>query len=596
MSVFSIDWVPRGRAGRAALAAAKPVLERTFGLTELNRMYATRPAGMGAPEFAEWTLALLGIDIRVAAADVARIPASGPVVVVANHPFGAVEGVAMVHALRRVRPDVRILANFLLQRIPEMRESFLPVDPFGGPERRPSNARGLRRALGWLRSGGLIVIFPAGEVASLDPRAGRVADPPWSPTVAGLVRASGATVVPIFIPGRNGSIFQAAGLLHPLLRTALLPRALLARRGRPIEMRVGTPVPASRLAELGGDEAAIAYLRDRTEILSGRTVPVQPRRTPEGAEPIVPAVPADVLAAEITALPPDARLVEADGLDVFVARADAIPSVLREIGRLREATFREVGEGTGRSIDLDDFDRTYLHLFVWNRERREIVGAYRLGLTDELLAAGGIDALYTATLFRFDPKLFAAMGPAIEMGRSWVRTEYQRSYVGLMLLWKGIGEYVARSPRHATLFGPVSISAEYRSLSQQLIVAFLERNRKLTDWARWVRPTNPFRPGRRTRAPRDPASLADLEEVSTFISEIEADQKGVPVLLKQYLKLEGRLLSYNVDPAFSGVLDVLIVVDLRRTRDQILQRYLGKSGLANFRAYHAAERRTTRAS
>jgi putative hemolysin len=188
------------------------------------------------------------------------------------------------------------------------------------------------------------------------------------------------------------------------------------------------------------------------------------------------------------------------------------------------------------------------------------------------------------------------MGPAIEMGRSWVRAEYQKSYAGLMLLWKGIGEFVARNPRHPTLFGPVSISAEYRSVSQQLIVAFLERNRKLADWSAWVVPTNPFRPGRRARTPRDPGTLRDLEDVSTFISEIEADQKGVPVLLKQYLKLDGRLLSYNVDPEFSGVLDVLIVVDLRRTRDRILVRYLGRDGLAAFRNYHAAARSTTRAS
>ena len=586
MSVFTIDWAPRGRVTRAAFAFAKPILERVSGLTGLGRVYEARPEGLDGPGLAGWTLDHLGIEVRMSRADEERIPAEGPVVVVANHPFGGVEGLALLHTLTQVRPDVRVLANFLLQRIPELKWSFLPVDPF----RARSNAKGLRESLAWLRAGGLLVVFPAGEVASLDLRARRVADPAWSATVAGLVRRSEATVVPLFIPGRNGATFQAAGLVHPLLRTALLPRALLARSGKPIELRVGTPIPASRLADLG-DDNAIGYLRDRTEILSGRTAPVQPRRTPDHAEPIVPPVPAALLAEEVASLPADARLVEADGLDVYVARAASIPNVLREIGRLRETTFRDVGEGTGRSIDLDEFDRTYLHLFVWNREAKEVVGAYRLGLTDELLAAGGVDALYTATLFRYDAKLFEAMGPAIEMGRSWVRTEYQRSYAGLMLLWKGIGEFVARSPRHATLFGPVSISAEYRSLSQQLIVAFLERNRKLTDWARWVRPTNPFRPGRgRT------ASVSNLEDVSTFISEIEADQKGIPILLKQYLKLDGRLLSYNVDPDFSGVLDVLIVVDLRRTREQILLRYLGKEGLAAFRAHHAGDRRTTQAS
>jgi putative hemolysin len=598
--LFSIAWTPRGPAARIAFAAAKPLLERAFGLTELARVYRARPPASAGADFAAWTLDFLGIEVRVSDADLARIPAKGPVVVVANHPFGGVEGVALLHALRRMRPDAKILANFLLGRIAELRDHSFFVDPFVRPGHGSGNVAGLRLALAWLRGGGLLIVFPAGEVASLDRRSGRVADPPWSPTVAGLIRRSGATAVPVFIPGRNGALFQAAGLVHPMLRTALLPRALLARTGRPIDLRVGTPVPAARLSELEDDALAIAYLRDRTEILEGRAeagpAPVQPRRTPDGAEPIVPAVPSELLAEEIGALPAEARLVVADELEVYVSRAPAIPLVLREIGRLRETTFREVGEGTGRAIDLDAFDHTYLHLFVWNRAAREIVGAYRLGLTDELLAAGGVDALYTASLFRFDPKLFAAMGPAIEMGRSFIRVEYQKSYAGLMLLWRGIGEFVARDLRHATLFGPVSISSEYRSLSQSLIVAFLERNRKLADWARFVRPTNPFRPRRAGGAPRDPGSLRDLEDVSSFISEIEADQKGVPVLLKQYLKLDGRLLSYNVDPDFSGVLDVLIVVDLRRTRDRILKRYLGAEGLAAFRAHHADRKATTQAS
>jgi putative hemolysin len=235
-------------------------------------------------------------------------------------------------------------------------------------------------------------------------------------------------------------------------------------------------------------------------------------------------------------------------------------------------------------------------LFLWNGAEREIVGAYRLGPTDEIIAATGIAGLYTASLFKYDPRLFRAIGPALEMGRSFIRTEHQKTYTGLMLLWKGIGEFVGRHPRYATLFGPVSISAEYRSLSQRLIVAFLERNRKLTGLAEWVRPTNPFREARRPGASLSPAHLTDLQEVSSFISEIESDQKGVPILLKQYLRLDGRLLSYNVDPDFANVLDVLIVVDLRQTAQKALQRYMGRENLERFRAFHSAARNATHAS
>jgi len=594
--IFALDW-PKAAPVRRAI-------EHAFGLAELDRIHGSLPHGVSGEAFLSSLLDRLGVTLSAGPADLSRIPTSGPVVVVANHPFGGIEGVALARALKLVRPDVKLFANFLLGRIPGLRELFLFVDPFArkGSSRAHANAKALRSAMSWLSDGGLLGVFPAGEVASFDFRTFRVADPPWNPTIAGLARRTRAAVVPAYFPGRNRVIFQAAGLVHPKLRTALLPREFLARHGKSIELRIGTPVPAARLDEFADDARAIAYLRDRTEILAERVPPavspsavaVQPRRTPVVPAAIVPAVPAAELAAEVSALPDEARLIVSDELQVYVARAGAIPKVLREIGRLREITFREVGEGTGREIDLDAFDATYLHLFIWNRAGREVVGAYRLGPTDEIIPAAGVRGMYTASLFTYDPRLFAAMGPALEMGRSWIRAEHQKSFTGLMLLWKGIGEFVGRHPRYATLFGPVSISAEYRSLSQRMIVAFLERNRKMTDWSDWVRPTNPFREPRWPGAPRGPAQLTDLEDVSTFISEIETDQKGVPILLKQYLRLDGRLLSYNVDPDFANVLDVLIVVDLRRTSEKALQRYMGRENLGRFRAFHADSLPTTR--
>jgi putative hemolysin len=595
--IFSLDW-PRS-------APVRKALERVFGLQDLQRIHDAVPPGTSGGAFLTWLLDRLGVDVRVGEPDLARIPKSGPAVVVANHPFGGIEGVALASALTRVRPDVKLLANFLLGRIPELRDFFLFVDPFAsrGSSRAAANAKALRHALAWLEDGGLLAAFPAGEVASFDLKSLRVTDPDWSPTIAGLARRAGAATVPVYFPGRNRVFFQTAGMIHPSLRTALLPREFLARSGKSIELRVGRPVPAARLLEFADDAQAIAYLRDRTEILAGRGAPlgapkpaaIQPRRTPVEAAPVVAPVPAADLAADVKALPAEALLIESEDLGVYVARAAELPNVLREIGRLREVTFREVGEGTGREIDLDAFDASYLHLFIWSREEREIVGAYRLGPTDEILAASGVSGLYTASLFDYDPRLFEAMGPAFEMGRSWIRTEHQKSYTGLMLLWKGIGEFVGRHPRYATLFGPVSISADYRSLSQRMIVAFLERNRKMTGWSDWVRPTNPFREARWPGAPRGPANLTDLEEVSTFISEIESDQKGIPILLKQYLRLDGRLLSYNVDPDFANVLDVLIVVDLLRSPQKALQRYMGREKLERFRAFHAAARTTTNA-
>jgi putative hemolysin len=374
----------------------------------------------------------------------------------------------------------------------------------------------------------------------------------------------------------------------------MLGRELLRRRGAAIEVRIGSPIPYRRLAS-HTDHELVAYLRSRTCILSERRPlsepAVQPRATPGAARPIVPAPPVEALVEEVERLPADRMLVDAGDEAVYVATEPEIPNLLREIGRQREITFREAGEGTGREIDLDEFDSSYRHLFIWNRVKRELVGAYRIGLTDELLRSGSC-GLYTSTLFHFKPRLFKAMGPALEMGRSFIRPEYQKSYAGLVLLWKGIGQFVVRNPRYTTLFGPVSISSSYRSASQRLMVSFLEQNKYAHEWSRWVRARIPVSTERTVPGRLHPSQLVNLEDVSSFIAEIEADHKGVPILLKQYLRLGGQLLGFNVDPQFSNVLDVLVMVDLRRTAPKILTRYMGRDGVSRFQAFQRQESRS----
>jgi putative hemolysin len=293
-------------------------------------------------------------------------------------------------------------------------------------------------------------------------------------------------------------------------------------------------------------------------------------------EPVAPAIDSALLASELANLPTEQRLVEDEARVVYWARAPQIPWILREIGRLRELTFRAVGEGTGQSLDLDAFDASYVHLFSFDRRDGAIMGAYRLGLSDELAAPR---ALYTSTLFSMAPALFEAMGSAIEMGRSFVCARYQRSPSGLFLLWKGIGRFLAERPKYRILFGPVSISADYTRTSRELIVDFVNSHNHVHPLARYVRPHHPFARARRMSfdAGLSPfvGNLLDVEEVSSIIADVEPDQKGIPLLLRQYLKLGGKLLGFNVDPRFSGVLDGLILVDLAETEPKILSRYLG---------------------
>jgi putative hemolysin len=307
--------------------------------------------------------------------------------------------------------------------------------------------------------------------------------------------------------------------------------------------------------------------------------------------PIAQAIAPTLLRAEIEALPAEQRLLESGEYVVQYARAPQIPWCLQEIGRLRELTFRAAGEGTGKPSDIDLFDSYYLHLFLWDRQANAIAGAYRMGLTDEILARYGKRGLYTQSLFRYGPRLLRTLHPAIELGRSFVRAEYQRSFSPLLLLWRGIGRFILRLPHYAILFGPVSISNGYAPVSRQLMVDYLRANNGEAELARHVRPRRPFRVQRsKIRKEVEIAELKDIEHLSRVIARIEHDNKGVPILLKQYLKLGGRLLGFNADDQFSDALDGLVVVDLRASEPRVLARYMGEEGAAAFSACHGSER------
>lgn len=583
--IFALPVPFRDPVRRAVFGAVRRPLEGVLALRWLSNRYAAISPGRDLDDFLASTLATLGVRIAVADADLARVPASGPLVVVANHPFGGVEGIVLASVLRRVRPDVRVLANFLLSRVPELAELFIAVNPWPAPEAARANASAMRKALRWLEAGGVVAVFPAGEVAHLDIQRMAVADPVWSVGAARLQAHGGAPVLPVCFSGCNGMGFQLAGLVHPALRTALLPRQLANKRSRPIEMHIGGVIPDARLRAMRDPRAATLYLRERTHNLLLRR-PTR-RRTPQptaAGEPIIEPRDPAVLAREVASLPSDQLLISSGPYCVCIARAPQIPSLLREIGRAREVTFRGVGEGTGTSIDIDHFDATYLHLFVWHGEARELVGAYRLGPTDEVVPAHGPAGMYTSTLFAYRPHLFAELGPALEMGRSFVCPAYQRSHTGLPLLWKGIAQYVVRHPRYRVLFGPVSISNEYTPASRHLIATYLGSRPGLHPLARLVRPRNPLRGN--GRKAQSVLSAEDLDDLSAFVADIEPDRKGVPVLLRQYAKLGARPLGFNVDPDFSDVLDVLVLVDLALTDRRTLERFMGASGAASFLAHH----------
>ncbi|MEW6217997.1 MAG: lysophospholipid acyltransferase family protein [Thermodesulfobacteriota bacterium] len=573
-------------------------VEGILALRRCQRIYDELVTAADPRPFADRVLARLGIRVCLAESALERLPATGPVVVVANHPFGCVEGLVLAASLRQVRRDVKIMANHLLTRIPDLREDLIAVDPFAGPGAAQRNIAGLRACLAWLQGGGALVVFPAGTVAHFRLRERRVVEPEWEPGLGRLIRKAEATVLPVFFPQANSPLFHLAGLVRSRLRTALLARELLNKSGRQIRLAIGHPVPPAKLRNLATDSDLMTYLRFRTLFLrhtlargsQGRTAADRWWRPAARRQPVPAAQDPATLAGEVARLPAASLLAASGALSVHMAIAGQIPAILQEIGRLRELTFRANGEGTGRALDLDRFDDCYRHLFLWNSSRQEIAGAYRMGLVDEILPARGVDGLYTSTLFRFRPGLFDRLGPALEMGRSFVRPEYQRSFGPLLLLWKGIGQFIVRHPRYRILFGPVSITRRYQDLSRQLIAHTLQVRYSLPDLGRMVQSRTPLRlravQVRGCQPDTVRAALADMAEVASLVAELEPEEKDIPVLLKFYLQLGGRVLAFNLDRDFGDALDGLILVDLLHTEPKTLERYLGREGAAQFLGWH----------
>ncbi len=576
---------PRTRWVRTLVDAPLRVADRVIGLDRIEAL--VREVELGDPTIPvmERVLKATGLQPQIAEGELERLPLKGPVVVCANHPYGGADGTVLLASLLRRRSDVKLLTNRFLERFPFLAEFSLFVDPFGGEGASRRNAAALREAMRWLKDGHVLACFPAGEVSAAQWGKFSPHDPPWSTIPARLALASEARVVPAWFDGTNRPRFHAAGLIHPFLRTALLPKEFLARCGQEMSLRIGRPISTSGVAI--DAESLTRLVRGRSQLLC-KTKPLP--RAEQVLEPIAEAhSTGPELAAELAGLAEGSLLFSEAAFDVFVTRAALIPLSMHEIGRLREISFRAVGEGCGKPIDIDGYDETYHQIIVWHRENQEIVGGYRAGVVSEVTGGVGVRGLYTSTLFEFSPRLIEELGDAVELGRSYVRPEYQRQPLPLALLWRGIGMFML-AKGHRRMFGPVSISSAYDSMSRELIMEFLERHRLSAPFSKLVAPRNP--PERHeipcwTEQERAEATT-DILHVERLIEEIERGQRAVPVLLRQYLRLNARLLAFNVDADFSDVLDALMLFDMTQIDERIMLHYVGEEGVRTLKARYGA--------
>jgi putative hemolysin len=585
---------------RSLYGLVKSPLEKVLGVERLNALYdQVRGEDQSPAQFAESVLNLLNIQYSFDEQRLAELRAiQGPLVIVSNHPLGGLEAIFLVALMGRIRPDYRIMANYFLGQVAEVRPNLILVDPFDTEESKQKNINPLKEVLGYLRSGGFLGVFPAGEVAALKARSGRIEEPDWNPNIAKIILKTRASVVPVYFHGTNSVMFHMASLLNPRIRTSLLIREFVNPKVRKLNYRIGELIGPDKLAEQGEPEAVMQYLRSRTYLLGVGQAGKKPRiklqliKLPFArravVEEIIQPVEPERIRAEVARFGPQHLLLSQKEYDVFCFRAQEAPNLLREIGRLREVTFREIGEGSGRAIDLDHYDQAYLHLIIWQRTVGEVVGAYRMARTDQILAQQGPRGLYTNTLFRIEPALWRQIQPALELGRSFVRPEYQRSFWPLLLLWMGIGRYLNLHPQYTHLIGPVSITNSFSYTSLNLMVNYLKETSVDESLKDYVRAKHPFHLDRKITDIYNSFYIQDIKDVQELIDQIDKSELKIPPLLKHYLKMGGRILAFNVDPDFNDVLDALMVVDMTKAPDALMVKYLGDEGMKNYKAFHAS--------
>lgn len=565
-------------------------MEPLLPIKKLNDLYEQVRGTTKTPdEFAETILDKLGVEYLIPGDDLLPLrEIKGPMVLVANLPLGGVEALMMIRILSKIRPDFKMVANNLLGQIPELDGSLIVVD-----QEEAHNATSEKDRLElvrYLKEGGLVGVFPAGDTPHYNPQAEQFKDPEWDENLARIIQITGATVVPVYFHGENSLLVQLAGVIHPVLKQKLRIRDITKKKSREIKFKIGKKIAPGRLRHFDSPANLIQYLRAKTFLLStnfldsGVDFQLVRSSTTNDLAPIAEPPKQEKLLNEVKPFLEGKRvLTEEKNFAVFMFHQNEAPTLMKEIGRQREISFREVGEGSGKPFDIDRFDEDYIQLVLWDKENNKVAGGYRIGKIDELLEEKGRHGIYSHSLFRIRPKLWKEIGTALEMGRSYIVTEYQKSFLPLMLLWKAIGEYVMRNPQYKILIGPVSITAALGDVSKNLLVSFLEENEMENNLENFVKPRNKFRKEPQiVRNYYNTIAINDLSDIQDMISGIEESEHGVPILLKHYLKLGGKLLAFNIDPDFSDVLDGLIMVDLTKTPERILKKYMGEEGMKEF--------------
>lgn len=546
------------------------ILLKVTRISGINKYYDSI-AHLEGEAYADAILEHFEIDYQIPEDDFKRLPKQGPFVTISNHPLGAIDGILLFKLMVQQRPDYKIMANFLLKRMVPLEPYILPVNPFADHKDSKSSIAGFKNTLQHLKDGHALGVFPAGEVSTR--KGGKMfVDKPWEEAALKLIRKAEVPVVPIYFHAKNSKLFYRLSKFGDSIRTAMIPSQVFTQRNRPIKVRIGQPISVATQLEQENLQDYIELLRRKTYILANayekeRLIDQLPStlKIPKQPKKIANAVRKEVMQGEIEKLrEKECRLLQSKNYEVFLAQEKDMPFILKEIGRQREITFRAIGEGTNKAIDLDKFDTYYHHLFLWDDDEKCIVGAYRMGMGSQIFPEYGIDGFYLQDLFRVEPELYHMMQNSIEMGRAYIIKEYQQKPMPLFLLWKGIVHTTLRFPEHKYLIGGVSISNQFSNFSKSLMIEFMKSNYWDPYVAQYIRPKKEFKV-KLNDADKEfvfDETKADLNKFDRLIDEVEPGNLRLPVLIKKYIKQNARVVAFNVDPLFNNSVDGLMYIKI----------------------------------
>lgn len=554
---------------RFGMAGVAGPLMRLNGLARINRIYNDMPDIQGEA-FIHALLERMEVEVEWEGRGLSRIPEEGPFITISNHPFGTWDGLILLKGMLERRPDFKVLGNAILTQVNPVAAHVISGSTQPDQFQDAFNVVGFKRSLEHLQAGGALGMFPAGEVSTFQPKTRTISDHVWQRSAIKLIEKADVPVIPVYFQGGNSPLFHLMGMIHPALQNVRLPKETLKRKQSTIQVRVGSPITTKEIRAVHGVDRLGRYLRARTYSLGTnlevnnffkRSTFQQPKRI----KPLASEQPKQAIAEEFAGLADQYRMCDQAEFEVFCVPATEIPHALAEIGRLREVTFRAVGEGTGHEKDLDEYDLYYYHLILWDKDAQQIAGAYRMGPGDLIMQRYGKKGFYTYSLFRMQDPFNLILRQSVELGRSFILADYQKKRLPLYLLWKGIYNFLQAQPQYRYLIGPVSISNDYSNLSKGLIVSLIERFFWDAELARYIQPRKRFKPKLKRVNPADLiAGIGDnLKRFDRLIEEIEPRHFRLPILLKKYIRQNARIIGFNVDPAFNNALDGFMIMDLQ---------------------------------